>query len=137
MFCSVFQPRCRRCSLSKICLQQFTSGTFFDDNLHLSLNNETHREKKSMEFAFVFFLLAYFFPKILKVPNRIWFKLGMFLGDIIAPVMMALIYFVAVVPTGIYARFAGKDILGKRRDQSTSTYWINRDDPAGTMKNQF
>ena len=87
--------------------------------------------------AFFFFLLAYFFPKILKVPNRIWFKLGMFLGDIIAPVMMALIYFVAVVPTGIYARFAGKDILGKRRDQSTSTYWINRDDPAGTMKNQF
>ena len=47
----------------------------------------------------VFLLLAFIAPNILSLPNKLWFKFGMLLGSIIAPIVMALVFFVIVLPT--------------------------------------
>lgn len=87
--------------------------------------------------AALFLSLSLFFPTVLAVPNRLWFKFGMLLGAVVAPLVMALVFFLAVLPTGLIMRLLGKDLLRQRIDRSASSYWIPRDTPVGTMRNQF
>jgi len=85
----------------------------------------------------VFLLLAFVAPQVLELPNKLWFKFGMLLGSIIAPVVMALVYFITVVPTGLIMRLLGKDLLKQKLDKNAKSYWIKRSEPIGSMKNQF
>ena len=87
--------------------------------------------------AIVFFVLAFFKPKYLSLLNKLWFRLGMLLGAIIAPLVMASIFFLTVTPIGLAIRFIGKDLLTKKLDKNSKTYWIERKQPLGSMKNQF
>ena len=87
--------------------------------------------------ALIFFLLASLAPKLLALPNKLWFKFGLLLGSIISPVIMALVYFVTVLPTGIIMRLLGKDILKQKFDNNAKSYWIKRIGPMGSMKNQY
>jgi hypothetical protein len=85
----------------------------------------------------IFLLLAYTAPKILIIPNNLWFKFGLLLGSIIAPIVMTLVYFITVLPTGLIMRFLGKDLLKQKLDKNAKSYWIKRSEPMGPMKNQF
>jgi multisubunit Na+/H+ antiporter MnhB subunit len=85
----------------------------------------------------VFFLLAATYPLCLAPLNRLWFRFGLAIGRIMAPLVMALIYFAAVVPTGLIMSLLGHDLLRQRIDKSADSYWIDRTDDVGSMKNQF
>ena len=85
----------------------------------------------------VLLLLTLLVPNLLSLPNKLWFKFGILLGSIIAPVLMALVYFVTVLPTGLIMRFLGKDLLKQKLDKNAKSYWIKRSEPIGSMKNQF
>tara|TARA_B100000787_G_C15985231_1_gene203359 strand:- start:114 stop:518 length:405 start_codon:yes stop_codon:yes gene_type:complete len=87
--------------------------------------------------SILFLLMAYFSPKFLSLPNKLWFRFGIFLGSIIAPIVMALIFFVAVFPTGLIMRLFGKDLLSQKFNKKIKTYWIERSEAMGSMKNQF
>ena len=87
--------------------------------------------------ALIFFMLAYVAPSILAVPNKLWFKLGIALGAVVAPVIMALVYFTTVVPTGLIIRLVGKDLLRQKLDKNSKSYWINRSHPISSMRDQF
>ena len=80
---------------------------------------------------------SFYMPKILSLPNRLWFKFGLLLGSIIAPIVMVIVYLLTVVPTGLIMRLLGKDILNKKIDKSVKSYWIERKDLIGSMKNQY
>ena len=85
----------------------------------------------------IFFLLAFLAPQVLVLPNKLWFKFGLLLGSIIAPIVMAMVYFITVLPTGIIMRLLGKDLLKQKLDNNAKSYWIERKEPMGSMKNQF
>lgn len=84
-----------------------------------------------------FLLLAYMAPRVLYLPNKLWFKFGVLLGSIVAPIVMAFIYFGVVFPTGVVMRLFGKDLLKQKLDKNTKSYWVKRTDPIGSMKDQF
>ena len=85
----------------------------------------------------IFIFLSFLFPIILKLPNKLWFKLGLFLGSIIAPIIMGLIYFLTVVPIGLILKLFNKDILSQKIKKSEKRYWIERKEPIRSMKDQF
>ena len=87
--------------------------------------------------SIIFLLLAFLAPKILVLPNKLWFKFGLLIGSIVAPIVMAFIYFVTVLPTGLIMRLLGKDLLKQKLDKNAKSYWIKRSEPMGSMKNQF
>lgn len=94
----------------------------------------------SMAVAGAFALVALAFPAALKLPNRLWFKLGLFLGAIVGPVAIAIVYVVAVVPTGVLMRILGKDPLRLGKDPAARSYWVERPAPGperSSMRNQF
>ncbi len=81
--------------------------------------------------------LAFIAPAALKWPNWLWFKFGMVLGAIVAPVVMALVFLTTFVTIGGIMRLFGKDLLGQKLDPEAQTYWIERTDLPNSMKNQF
>jgi hypothetical protein len=88
----------------------------------------------------VFLVLGLAWPRILAPLNRIWTRLGLFLGMIVSPVVLGLMYFVVVTPIGVLMRCLGKDPLRLRRDPGTKSYWIMREPPGPpgeTMRDQF
>ena len=87
--------------------------------------------------ALVFLVLGLINSKLLNPLNRLWFRFGMLLGAIIAPVVMGIVFFLVVTPTGLIMKILGKDLLGKKFKKNNKSYWIKRDKPAGTMKQQF
>ena len=79
-------------------------------------------------------------PALLAPFNRVWFKFGLLLQRVVNPLVMALIYFAVVTPTGLVLRALGKDPLRLRYDPDAESYWIRRDPPGPereSMKNQF
>ncbi len=87
--------------------------------------------------AFIFLNLALIAPTTLKWPNYLWFKFGLLLGAIIAPIVMALVFLTTFVSIGGLLRLFGKDLLGQKLDPDAKSYWINRTDVPNSMKNQF
>lgn len=81
--------------------------------------------------------LGYFAPSILRPLNWVWFKFGMLLGAVVAPLVMALVFFVVVTPMALIAKLVGKDPLRRRREPDADSYWIRRDSAPGPMRNQF
>jgi hypothetical protein len=74
--------------------------------------------------------------KILTPLNKLWFKFGLFLGMIMSPLIMGIIFFLVVTPIGLIMRMFKKDLLNLRYNQNQS-YWIEKSGPKSKMKNQF
>lgn len=90
--------------------------------------------------AAAFLAAALLRPSLLAPANRAWFRLGMLLGAVVTPVVMALVFFLAVTPTALLLRLFGKDPLNRRFDPAAPSYWIARDpeaDARSSMTNQF
>ena len=85
----------------------------------------------------VFLILGLINSRLLTPLNVLWFKLGMILGAIISPIVMGIVFFLVVTPTGLILRIMGKDLLNKKYDKEKETYWIKRNASIGTMKRQF
>ena len=85
----------------------------------------------------VFLILGLLNSKLLSPLNKSWIKLGEILGIIIAPIVMALVYFVILTPISIIVRVFGKDLLGLKFFKEKETYWIKRKKNLGSMKKQF
>tara|TARA_B100001093_G_scaffold208441_1_gene200264 strand:+ start:437 stop:817 length:381 start_codon:yes stop_codon:yes gene_type:complete len=87
--------------------------------------------------SLIFLFLGLMNSRILSPLNNIWVKFGKILGMIIAPIVMALVYFVILTPIGLTMRIFGKDLLGLKFKKKQDTYWIKRKKNLGSMKKQF
>ena len=85
----------------------------------------------------IFLLLGLINSKLLSPLNKLWIKFGEILGTIIAPLVMALVYFVILTPVSFIVRILGKDLLGLKFLKEKETYWIKRKKNIGSMKKQF
>ena len=90
----------------------------------------------SVIISLIFLVLGFFNSKILTPLNKIWFKFGIFLGKIISPMIMGIIFFLVVTPTGLIMRLLGKDVLNLKYNKNKS-YWIEKTELKSKMKNQF
>ena len=90
----------------------------------------------SLLISFIFLALGLINSKILTPLNKLWFKFGLLLGRFISPLIMGIIFFVVVTPTGIIMRLFKKDLLNLKYNKKES-YWINKSGPKSKMKNQF
>ena len=103
--------------------------------LYPVLNNNSIRTW-SVILSLIFLVLGLLNSPILSPLNKIWFYFGIFLGKIVSPLIMAIIFFIVVTPIGFIMRLLKKDILNLRFNNN-KTYWIKKDGPKSKMKNQF
>tara|TARA_B100000902_G_C26861928_1_gene693455 strand:- start:152 stop:535 length:384 start_codon:yes stop_codon:yes gene_type:complete len=90
----------------------------------------------SLIISLIFLILGLLNSKILTPLNKLWFKLGIFLGKVISPIIMGIIFFLVVTPIGLTMRILRKDVLNLKYTRNKS-YWIEKNGPKSKMKNQF
>ena len=90
----------------------------------------------SVLISLLFLILGIINSKILTPLNKVWFKFGIFLGKLISPIVMGIIFFLVVTPIAFLMRMLNKDLLNLKFNKKSS-YWIEKTDPKSTMKNQF
>ena len=90
----------------------------------------------SLIISFIFIILAILKPYVLTPLNRIWTKFGVVLGSFISPIVMGIVYFLIVTPTGFLMRIFSKDFLNLKKNNA-KTYWINSNHQKSKMKDQF
>lgn len=100
------------------------------------LLNENEVRIWAVSISLIFLILGVLNSKILGPLNKIWFKFGIFLGNFIAPIIMGVIYFLVVTPTGILVRLFKKDLLSLKMNDK-KTYWIEKKNKNNNMRNQF
>ena len=86
--------------------------------------------------SLIFLILGLINSKILTPLNMAWLKFGIFLGKIISPIIMGIIFFCVVTPTGLLMRVFKKDIL-KLKFNNHKSYWIKKNEQKSKMKDQF
>ena len=86
--------------------------------------------------SIIFLVLGVLNSKLLSPLNRIWINFGNMLGKFISPIIMGIIFFVVVTPTGIIMKLLKKDLLNLKYNNE-KTYWIEKTGPRSKMKNQF
>jgi hypothetical protein len=94
----------------------------------------------ALALALIFALLAIIAPRTLVPLEAAWQKLGLLLHHVTNPIFMALIFWLAFVPTALALRLMGKELLPLKRDAAATTYWIVRVKPGiavGSMSRQF
>ncbi|MDA9136628.1 SxtJ family membrane protein [Candidatus Pelagibacter sp.] len=86
--------------------------------------------------ALVFLILGLLNSSVLSPLNKLWFKFGIMVGNLISPVVMAIIFFMVVTPTSLLVRLFGKDLLSLKKNDK-ETYWVKKNNIKSEMKNQF
>ncbi len=84
--------------------------------------------------------LGLFAPRVLKPLNRAWLAFGHLLNRIVSPLVLGVMFYLVITPTGLLMRALGRDPLRLSRDPEAESYWIERRPPGpspDSMKNQF
>jgi hypothetical protein len=90
--------------------------------------------------AVLFLAAALIYARILRPLNTVWFKFGLLLHHIVNPIMMGLLFYLTIWPTGLILRITGKEFLRLKREPERDSYWIVRDPPGPqpeSMRDQF
>jgi len=87
--------------------------------------------------AAAFLILAFIAPKALASLNTVWMGVGKIMHKVVSPVVLGLLYAIAVIPTGWFVHLRGLDPLRLKRDPAAKTYWVTRDSTPSSFKNQF
>ena len=78
--------------------------------------------------------------KNLFVLNKLWMKFGLILGKFMNPIIMGILFFLVLVPTGLIIKILRKDILNKNINKKKNSYWIIKNNVKSEktdLKNQF
>lgn len=85
----------------------------------------------------VIFLILGLLNSIYLTPlNKLWFKFGILLGQIISPIVMGIVFFIVVTPIALFMKILNKDVLNLNKNNK-KTYWIEYKNKSSRMKNQF
>ena len=77
-------------------------------------------------------------PAVLRLPFRVWMAIGELLGWINTRIILGIVYYLLIVPTGVVFRVLGKDPMRLRFDPEASTYRVSRSRrPASHMERQY
>ena len=87
--------------------------------------------------SLIIFLITFNRVHWLKTPNFLWFRFGILVGAIIAPIIMFLIYLIIITPYGKLLSLFRQDPLSRKYDKKTKSYWIKRKDELRNFNNQF
>lgn len=68
-------------------------------------------------------------PEWLAPLNRAWMRLGELLHRVVSPLVLGVIFYGVFTPVGFVMRLAGRDIMRRRFEPETATYWLERTPP--------
>jgi hypothetical protein len=80
----------------------------------------------SLAIAIAFGLLGLIAPQILKPVFRVWMALGEVLAWINTRIILTIVYYALIVPTGVILRLRGKDPMRLKFERDADSYRVVR-----------
>jgi len=77
----------------------------------------------------LFVILAIIATSVLRPFHKLWMMLALLMGFVMSRVILTLLFYLILTPTGLIAKIFGKKFMPLRFDKSASTYWEKRDTP--------
>ena len=71
--------------------------------------------------SLIFLILTIFFSNSLSLLNKLWFKIGIFIGRITNPIILFFLYFILFFPVGIILKILKYDAL--QLDFNKKSFW--------------
>jgi len=87
--------------------------------------------------AFVTAIITLLSPTKLTYLYNKWVIFGGFIGKINSIIILFLLFALIITPTSFIFKLLRKDLLNKKLDRNSTTYWIDRTLQPGSMVNQF
>jgi hypothetical protein len=87
--------------------------------------------------AGIFLCLCRLVPPLFRRVFRLWIGLAITLGYIVSRVLLTLLFYVAVLPTGLLMRLFGKDPMERKRDPAVPSYWSKREYDVNTPLERY
>ena len=84
----------------------------------------------------LFLILGFILPSVLRPVYRIWMLLAYFIGGIVSRVILTVLFYVVLTPTGLVLRLFGKDVLDQKFEKNRESYWVKKD-LLGHTKEQY
>ena len=86
----------------------------------------------------IFLLITLLKSDALLPLNKFWMRFGLFIGMIVSPIVLGIIFFGLFTPIAIFMRLNGRDELRLKFTRQKS-HWISRDEPikSESFKQQF
>lgn len=94
----------------------------------------------ALALAGIFLALTLIRPQVLHPLNRAWLGLGLLLGRIVNPIVIAILFYVVFTPAAMIAKALGKDFMRLKKNPGEKSYWILRTPPGPapeSMAKQF
>jgi hypothetical protein len=82
--------------------------------------------------AGVFILLGLAIPITLKPVHTAWMAFAFVLGWVMTRVILTVLFYLVVTPTGWLGKVFGERFLDVKIDPGASSYWIHRERPRGS-----
>ena len=82
------------------------------------------------------FLLSFIRP-IARILYILWMGLGITMGLVTSPIILALVFLVLITPVGLVFKLIQRDTMKRKMDKGASTYWEEykeTEDPATYVK---
>ena len=71
-------------------------------------------------------IIGHLVPKVLLPFQKLWMIFSVIIGWIMSRVILTILFYFVMSPIGLFLRIMGKDILNKKLDTSSTTYWISK-----------
>ena len=80
-----------------------------------------------LSLSVIFLILGLNNSELLSKPNKYWNRFGILLGTIIAPIVMSVVFYLVVVPIGVFMKIIKSNYLDIKIDKNIHTYWKKKD----------
>jgi hypothetical protein len=71
----------------------------------------------------VLILPALLIPCMLKPAHKTWMTLAILMGSVVTPIVLGVLFFVAITPFGLLMKITGKDLLDLKFEKDKPSYW--------------
>ena len=80
--------------------------------------------------GFITAIISFLIPKLLTPIYLILTVFSTVIGYFVSKIILSLMFIIFFVPVGLFTRLVGKDLLNKKIDRSSTTYWLKKETPA-------
>lgn len=77
--------------------------------------------------AAIFLVIGLVIPQVLKFIYLPWMVLAALIGWVMTRVILTVLYYGVLTPTGLLLKLMGKDLLNEKIEPAAESYWIRRE----------
>ncbi len=75
----------------------------------------------------LFLLLGFILPSVLRPVYRLWMFIAYLIGRVVSRIILTVLFYFVLTPTGLVLRLFGKDIINQRFGENRESYWVKKD----------